>query len=121
MIAPVFSEFCFTSWSLDDDLDSDLPKAAPELPQLDDDFAFDVNAVPEPVPSCAENENPVDNFEGDVLNYICSCITDCFLRFSILFYYYKINTWKSEMIKNIKKKGRVRHLPDPHPYFPFSS
>ena len=32
---------------------------------------------------------------------------------SLLCYYWnKKKTWKGEMIKNVKKKGRVRHLPD---------
>ncbi|KAJ9585938.1 hypothetical protein L9F63_020415, partial [Diploptera punctata] len=63
VICPVFSQFRFTSWSLDNDEDSNIP----QLPNIDadDDFAFDVNAVPEPVPPC-EDDVPMDNFEGSV-------------------------------------------------------
>ena len=39
---------------------------APVLPTEDDEFAFDVNAVPEPVPS-EENEDHFSCFEGRVL------------------------------------------------------
>ena len=38
-------------------------------------------------------------------------LTDVFINWK---YYYKRKTWKDEVMKNIKKKGRVRNLPDSH-------
>lgn len=62
----MFAQFSFTKWSLDAEENSNEP-VANFLPSEDDDFAFDVNAVPEPIPAAEENEAPVDRFEGRVL------------------------------------------------------
>lgn len=67
-ICPVFAQFTFIKWSLDAEEVSNETLAAPFLPSEDDDFAFDVNAVPEPIPA-EENETPVDHFEGRVLHF----------------------------------------------------
>ncbi|PSN39905.1 Condensin complex subunit 2 [Blattella germanica] len=63
-ICPEFAQFSFTSWSLDrDEEETDVFMPPPPILQdADDDFAFDVNAVPEPVPAC-ETETPLDTFE----------------------------------------------------------
>jgi hypothetical protein len=63
-ICPVFSQFSFIKWSLDAEEECNEP-IAPLLPSEDDDFAFDMNAVPEPIPA-EENMAPVDHFEGKV-------------------------------------------------------
>lgn len=70
-ICAVFSQFSFTKWSLD----TEEEPVAPFFPPEDDDFAFDVNAVPEPVPA-EENEAPVDHFEGRLL-YFVKCKQKC--------------------------------------------
>jgi hypothetical protein len=67
-ICAVFAQFSFTKWSLDAEEESNEP-AAPFLPSEDDDFAFDVNAVPEPLPT-EENEAPIDHFEGRILYFL---------------------------------------------------
>lgn len=60
----VFAQFSFLEWSLDaEEPDEPTP---PVLPTEDDEFAFDVNAVPEPVPT-EENEDQFNCFEGRVL------------------------------------------------------
>ncbi|XP_021916481.1 condensin complex subunit 2 isoform X3 [Zootermopsis nevadensis] len=65
-ICPVFSQFSFTKWSLDAEEDENDPVAKGAAGLLesseDDDFAFDVNAVPEPIPT-EETEALVDHFE----------------------------------------------------------
>ncbi|KAJ4449682.1 hypothetical protein ANN_01086 [Periplaneta americana] len=62
-ICPVFSQFSFLSWSLDSEKENISPNnILPVLPPEDSDFAFDVNAVPEPLPP-EDNDIPPDNFE----------------------------------------------------------
>lgn len=64
-ICPVFSQFSFLKWSLDGE-EEPAELVAPVRETEDDEFAFDVNAVPEPVPA-EENEDPGDHFEGSIL------------------------------------------------------
>jgi hypothetical protein len=64
----VFAQFSFTKWSLDAEEESNDP-AAPFLPSEDDDFAFDMNAVPEPLPA-EENDANIDHFEGRILYFL---------------------------------------------------
>jgi hypothetical protein len=56
----VFAQFSFLEWYLD--AEEPVEPVAPVLPS-EDEFAFDVNAVPEPVPA-EQNEDPVNCFEG---------------------------------------------------------
>jgi hypothetical protein len=67
-ICAMFAQFSFRKWSLDAKEESSEP-AAPFRPSEDDDFAFDVNAVPEPLPT-EENEAPIDHFEGGILYFL---------------------------------------------------
>jgi hypothetical protein len=67
-ICAEFAQFSFIKWSLDAEEESNEP-AAPFLPSEDDDFAFDVNAVPEPLPA-EENDAPIDHFEGRILYFL---------------------------------------------------
>ena len=60
----MFAQFSFLEWSVD--AEEPAEPNAPVLPTEDDEFAFDVNAVPEPVPS-EENEDHFSCFEGRVL------------------------------------------------------
>jgi hypothetical protein len=64
MICTVFAQFSFLEWSLD--AEEPAEPTAPVLPTEDDEFAFDVNAVPEPVPA-EENEDRFNCFEGRAL------------------------------------------------------
>jgi hypothetical protein len=82
-ICPVFAQFSFTKWSLDAEEESSEP-AAPFLP-TDDDFAFDVHAVPEPLPT-EENEAPIDHFEGGIL---CFLSTNRFSKNAMKFFNYE--------------------------------
>jgi len=58
----VFSQFSFLKWSLDGEGEPNECFLQTE----DDEFAFDVNAVPEPVPA-EDSEDPGDHFEGRIL------------------------------------------------------
>jgi hypothetical protein len=65
----VFTQFSFLEWTLD--LEEPAEPAEPEpvasvLPTEDDEFAFDVNAVPEPVPA-EDDEDRFNCFESRVL------------------------------------------------------
>jgi hypothetical protein len=73
-ICPVFSQFSFLKWSMDAEEES-VELDGPVLPTEDDEFAFDVNAIPEPVPA-EENEEAGDHFEGRVL-YLPKAETHC--------------------------------------------
>jgi hypothetical protein len=64
-ICPVFSQFSFLKWSLDGE-EEPPERVARVLEIEDDEFAFDVNAVPEPVPA-EDNEDTGDHFEGNIL------------------------------------------------------
>jgi hypothetical protein len=64
-ICSVFSQFLFLKWSVDGEQEP-AELDAPVLHTEVDEFAFDVNAVAEPVPA-EENEDPGDHFEGRVL------------------------------------------------------
>lgn len=59
----MFAQFSFLEWSLD--AEEPTEPNTPVLP-TEDEFAFDVNAVPEPVPA-EENEDRFNCFEGRVL------------------------------------------------------
>jgi hypothetical protein len=61
----VFAQFSFLEWSLD--AEEPVEPVAPVLPSEEDEFAFDVNAIPEPVPA-EQNEDPINCFEGSVLH-----------------------------------------------------
>ena len=61
-ICPTFSQFHFTSWSL---ATEEQNEGSPVSHDMDNDYAFDMNAVPEPLP-VGENNVPVDNFEGEL-------------------------------------------------------
>jgi hypothetical protein len=67
-ICAEFAQFSFTKWSLDAEEECN-ETAVPFFPSEDDDFAFDVNAVPEPLPT-EENDAPVDHFEGGNLYFL---------------------------------------------------
>jgi len=60
----VFSQFSFLKWSLDGEKEP-AEHVAHVLQIEDDEFAFDVNAVPEPVP-VEDSEDPGDHFEGRI-------------------------------------------------------
>ena len=59
----MFSQFSFLRWSLDGEEEEPAERVARVLQTEDDEFAFDVNAVPEPVPA-EDSEDPGDHFEG---------------------------------------------------------
>lgn len=61
----MFAQFSFLEWSLD--AEEPVEPVAPVLPSEEDEFAFDVNAIPEPVPA-EQNEDPINCFEGSVLH-----------------------------------------------------
>ena len=61
----MFAQFSFLRWSLDGE-EEPAERVAHLLPTEDDEFAFDVNAVPEPVPA-EDNEDPGEHFEGRIL------------------------------------------------------
>jgi hypothetical protein len=64
-ICPLFSHFSFLKWSLDGE-EEHVECDAHAVQTEDDEFAFDVNAVPEPVPA-EDSEDPGDHFEGRIL------------------------------------------------------
>jgi hypothetical protein len=64
-ICGVFSQFSFLTWSIDGE-NEPLERIARVLDTEYNEFAFDVNAVPEPVPA-EDNEDSGDHFEGKVL------------------------------------------------------
>ena len=61
----MFAQFSFLKWSLDGEEEL-AGSIATDLQTEDDEFAFDVNAVPEPVPA-GDSEDPGDHFEGRIL------------------------------------------------------
>ena len=61
----MFSQFSFLKWSLDGE-EEPAECVPPVLQTEDDEFVFDVNAVPEPVPA-EDSEDPGDRFEGRIL------------------------------------------------------